>query len=331
MVDTSKKFNGNRWFKKLKTERSPNTVYSSASLRHAIAPVVFHYVNQVKWQNSKRKTQPRLTSDFSNPDAFYCSQQCNIKKFKKKTEDKKSCPNAKVISNSVAHPPNVTVNVTQCRARHFSCATGRERELCGDFLGSQQKSLSLKKNNSGLAFLSNSAKPEQTENWQTSSWKIRQSTLGVSFLKWNTINHRAEEISSMDDQILTGVSTRYVLQNAVAKCTLKKILLICQASFPPDIHYGWVSECWECWILCNMTEVSKLTGCGVLALSNRSSLCSALREGNAKVAQVTRKEKALKNTRGSSECSQTGNLQASQPWQDLEAGSTSQSVPPIPQ
>lgn len=278
--------------KKLKNERSPNTVYSSASLRHAIAPVVFHYVNQVKWQNSERKTQPRLTSDFSNPDAFYCSQQCNIKNLKK-TEDKKSCPNAKVISNSVAHPPNVTVNVTQCRARHFSCATGRERELCG----SQQKSLSLSKKiiqvlpSCQIAPSQNKLRIDKPvpEKSGKAHWEFPSSNE-------ITINHQAEEISSMDDQILTGVSTRYVLRNAMAKCTLKKTLLICQASFPPDILYGWVSECWECWTLCNMTEVSKLTGCGVLALSNRSSLCSALGEGNAKVAQVTRKEKALKNT-----------------------------------
>lgn len=88
--------------------------------------------------------------------------------------------------------------------------------------------------------------------------------------------------------------------------------------------------------LCVTWHVSKLTGCGMLALSNQSGLSARL-SGNAKVTQVIRKEKALKNThvalhleccfRMQSDWKSTGqsNLTGS-----LQTGSTSQSPIPCP-
>lgn len=318
------------WFKKLKTKRSQDTVYSSASLRHAIAPLVFHYVNQVKWQNGNKNHSLGWPVTSATPDAFYCSQQCNIKM----TEDKKSCPNVKVISNSVAHPPNVTVNITQCRTRHFSCATGRERELCGDFLGSQQKPRSQKKN-VGLSFLSNSAKTEQTENWQTSSWKkINEAKHTGSFLpqmkynqppSWRDLIYGWSNSNWVFNQVCFGKRCGKVYLGKI----FSEILNLSSIISPWHSLWLWVSA--GSVELCVTWHVSKLTGCGMLALSNQSGLSARL-SGNAKVTQVIRKEKALKNTHVAPqnvalECSQTGSLQACQPWQDLEAGSTSQSVP----
>lgn len=48
--------------------------------------------------------------------------------------------------------------------------------------------------------------------------------------------------------------------------------------------------------MCNMTEVSKLTLLWRVGIEQPVQSLLGSREGNAKVAQVTRKEKALKNT-----------------------------------